>query len=441
MTTQVINGTIEDDIVNSTSADESFTMGTGTNIINFDLSNNNRFGTDEIHLTPGEDLTLNFYALTSNQIKWERVVDTDTNNIDIQIKTYAYYTYGYSKIVLTASDEVSYVNSEGVTYYKTLATFYLYDYENDEWVENKTSLDNYYPTNSPDYHVEYYGQCRVGTDGLIEYTWNNDNGTDNHAAYAAQNGMITSSLDTLHPNNVITIKNIGAENPANSVKLQYQYKSGDYTGSSQTIVENFLTQTYTVGLNSWQETTTEDQILQGSFLNETFRAGYGNDNINTVGGTNTVNLYNGGKDVITLGVGADTVNATFAQGQAQGNYEDLGYNTVATGGAYIYGGTSDDKLLLDEGSHYFYRDDSDNLIIIQNYQYGSFRNSKITVDDYFISENKINIITNNYYNESCQVSNGDAIFYNNYIYTNKNGYFLDKEGNVYIRTFGYNNTE
>ena len=124
----VFTGTDANEFANSTVADESFTMGAGENVINFDLSNNNHLGTDEIHLTPGEDLTLNFYALNSIQIKWERVGN------DIVIKTLGYQTWGYAMCVVTASDIVDYVTSDNVTYYKSLAKYYLYNYETNEYV-------------------------------------------------------------------------------------------------------------------------------------------------------------------------------------------------------------------------------------------------------------------------------------------------------------------
>ena len=401
MAVNLITTTI-DGIVNSTGADENFRLGTGEHTINFDLSNNNIVGDDIIELTAGEDLVLNFQGNgSSNQLTWERVQNEDQST-DIVINTLGYKTYGYAKCVVTASDEVDYVKEDGVTYYKSLATYYLFDYNEDvnDYVFTNTKIGRYYSTNNPDYNVTYYGQCYVNPNGDISDFYGYTQNTDGHTDYASSNGNMSSQIDYYNPVNTITIKNIGAQNAANSVKLQYQYVSGEYYGTPSTVVENFLTEKYDMGpkylghFHSSYVIPTENQTFYGSHLDETFWTGYGNDTINTVGGENIIHTHNGGNDVFTLGAGADTINATFVMpDQYYGDQVDLGTSTIANGGITVIDGNSDDTLQLGYGEYQFYKDNND-LVIIQNYNYYKrARLSKIRVKDYYTAETKIIIMS------------------------------------------------
>lgn len=79
------------------------------NVINFDLSNNNVLGADGIHLTPGEDLILNFTFPNSysyfdtSLVNWERVANND-GTVDLVIKTKPCYTLGYARCKIIVSD-------------------------------------------------------------------------------------------------------------------------------------------------------------------------------------------------------------------------------------------------------------------------------------------------------------------------------------------------
>ena len=393
--TQTIDG-----VVSSTSADENFILGSGEHTINFDLSNNNVVGEDTIELTAGEDLILNFTSQINfssfneynGLITWERTVN-DHDGIDIVIKTRACHIYGYAKVVTTITDEIV-SQSSYYTYYKSNSKYYLYDYENNEWVLNKTTEGTALRDQTS------YGQCYVDAKtGLIDSPIGYYNSSDLHENYAEIDGTVSGQTESENVINTITIKDVGAK-IANSIKLQYTNPNNtvkiyqEYINSSYQDV-NFITKVYDIGLSKYEGIATESQTLQGSFLDETFRAGYGDDIINTVGGTNTVNLYNGGNDVITLGAGADTVDGTFAQGQAQGHYEDLGTNTVANGGVTIINGDSQDTLKLSyDGDNYFYKN-NDDLVIIQNYLYnnGYSRLSKFTIEDYFNAEKDVKNMT------------------------------------------------
>lgn len=391
-------GTEVDEFANSTSADEKFTMGSGANIINFDLSNNNLVGTDEIYLTEGENLILNFKSQinygsfnTYNQfITWERVTN-DNDGIDLVIKTCSCKTYGYAKIVTTITDEIAYQSSY-YTYYKSNTDYYLYDYEHNEWVLNKTVQG------SATSNQTQYGQCYVNLkDGVISSLVNYyGSSSDEHENYAETNGVASGELETDNIINTITIKDVGAKQ-ANSVKIQYtnpddasiktyqEYVNGKYQDV------DFITRSYTVG----EKDSTEDQILQGSFLDETFWTGKGSDTINAVGGNNEIYLYNSAKDV-TLGEGVDFVHGDFSEYSTdyyhQSYYACLDTDTVADGITIRNGDSADTLKLYDYGTNDFYKD-GDNLVIIQNWQYNTngTRLSKFTVEDYFTAESRISL--------------------------------------------------
>ena len=410
-------GTAADEFANSTSATETFTMGGGTNTINFDLSGNKLLGADEIYLTPGENLVLNFTSqinfgsfMDYNElITWERVQNND-GTIDIAIKTNPFCTLGYMQRKTATTIEVDHTDYYGNPYFKAVVTESLYDYELDKWVEI-----NSWNTYSK-YDNEIYGLRALNSKGEIQDSWYGDTtSTDMHEDVEVEKriGEVTTIIDyKAEPINTILIKNIGAKT-ANSVKLQYTNPDNtaktyqEYINGSYQDVD-FITKNYAIGTKD----STENQVLQGSFLDETFNAGYGDDTINTVGGTNKVVLANGGNDVITLGTGADLINAEFG-----GGYKcDLNTNNV-TEGIYIKNGNSADTLeLYQSGQNNFYRDEN-NLVIIQNWQYnvdsGSgarARNSKFTIEDYFTAESKIVIKSGHIYEYYGDVYNYEHYF-------------------------------
>ncbi|MCR4881647.1 MAG: hypothetical protein K6A44_06835 [bacterium] len=433
----VFTGTNEDEFANSTSANETFTMGGGENIINFDLTNNNILGTDEIHLTPGEDLILNFTSNISysyfneSLIKWERVVN-DNNGVDLVVTTFACHTLGYTKVETVTSDEIDEDHSSNYyTYYKAVTTYYLYDYEKNDWV-----VQHVYDNTYAQYDYTAYGLQYVSTTGELRGWYRSDSYTDKHVESQSLVGTATSNIDYYYdenynghqiPINTITVKDIGAENAANSVTLQYTDPNGNKYPCRQWVTDhyepiNFITKTYDIG--SKYETTSENQVLQGSFLNETFYAGYGDDTISTVGGNDTVKLVNGGTDIITIGTGEDFIDANFGGGDY---YADLITNTVAEGGIFVSGGNEADTLKIsDLGENSFYRD-GDDLVIIQNWQYngGSSRNSKFTVEDYFTTESKINI------------KSGDITEYYGTVYDYEHRYALTDDNKI-SETYKYN---
>ena len=85
----------------------------------------------------------------------------------------------------------------------------------------------------------------------------------------------------------------------------------------------------------------EQQNLKGTFRNENFVDGFGDDVIETGGGNNNIELGYGGNNTVTLGDGANTINR---MGNSRWSYTYK--DNVATGGYVIKNADSNDTLII-----------------------------------------------------------------------------------------------
>ena len=128
------------------------------------------------------------------------------------------------------------------------------------------------------------------------------------------------------------------------------------------------------------------QLLKGSFRDENFIDGIGNDTIKTIAGDNNIFLGNGGTNSVYLGEGKDNVVFSPQKG-----------NNIAPDNNIIYNADDNDTISFKNTTLNFYKSGNDLIITTNNnLSEGSDKvKGRITIKDYISSENKPAIEMNN----------------------------------------------
>ena len=156
------------------------------------------------------------------------------------------------------------------------------------------------------------------------------------------------------------------------------------------------------------KSTTENQTLKGTFHDEHFTDGFGNDTIETGSGNNIVELGYGGNNTVDLEDSSTTINWMNGSRWSGNLYKDY----LVTGGDVIKNADGDDTLVIgyDDtfNTHIEFGKSGNDLVAVYNAQYESGA-GKLTVKDYFTAEEKIKMKNSYVTNTMTYDENNNAI--------------------------------